>query len=150
MRRPQHYNKTYRTQLLDKIEHLDSAVFDRNDLTHDHSNKAQLRLNRALKTFISEGHILKISHGLYAKAMNMKFPDGKVKTVLRDSFESVAIQALDKLGVEWELGQAIQAYNRGETTQIPVVFSVQLRSRFRGNISAEGKTLIFEDNVNAR
>lgn len=150
MTRPQHYSNTYRAQLLDKIEALDTTLFSRNDLTQDQSNKAQLRLNRALKVFINEGQILKISHGLYAKAMNMKFPNGETKTVLRDSFESTAIQALDKLGVKWELGQAIQAYNRGETTQVPVVFSVQLHSRFRGNISADGKTLIFENNVNAR
>lgn len=39
---------------------------------------------------------------------------------------------------------------RGETTQVPVVFSVKLHSHFRGMISAEGREVIFEGGVNAR
>ena len=110
----------------------------------------QLRLNRALKMFAREGLIMKIGHGLYAKAMVMTFPRGQSRVVLRDSFESVAIEALNKLEVDWEFGEAIQAYNRGETTQIPVVFSVKLHSRFRGTIRAEGRSVIFEDDIYAR
>lgn len=37
-----------------------------------------------------------------------------------------------------------------DATQIPVVFSVKLHSRFRGMISAEGREVIFEGGVNAR
>lgn len=150
MQRPHHYRKDHRALLLDKIRSMESQVFVREDLSDDHSNREQLRLNRALKTFIDEGLIIKISHGLYARATKMNFLNGETKTVLEDSFESVAIQALDKLGIKWEFGRAIQEYNRGETTQIPAVFSVQLHSRFRGSISAEGRTLIFEDKKNAR
>lgn len=150
MQRPHHYRKDHRALLIDKIRSLESQVFIREDLSDDHSNREQLRLNRALKTFIDEGLIIKISHGLYARATKMNFPNGETKTVLEDSFESVAIQALDKLGIKWEFGRAIQEYNRGETTQVPAVFSVQLHSRFRGSISAEGRTLIFEDRKNAR
>ena len=71
MSRPSHYKNAYRRQLLDKIESLNSQVFTREDLSHDHSNQAQLRLNRVLKAFIDNGTIIKISHGLYAKAMKM-------------------------------------------------------------------------------
>jgi hypothetical protein len=150
MLRSQHYKNRYRVQLLARIERLDGQVFAREDLTSDHSNREQLRLNRALKTFIDDGLITKISHGLYAKAMTMTFFHSKQRVVLRDSFESVAMEALDKLELKWELGEAIQAYNRGETTQIPVVFSVKLQTRFRGTISAEGRRVIFEGDVNAR
>ncbi|EKD69909.1 MAG: hypothetical protein ACD_46C00702G0001 [uncultured bacterium] len=83
-----HYQNTYRRKLLDKIESLKTQVFSRDDLTRNHTNQEQLRLNRALKTFVEQCHIIKISHGLYAKAMTIDFPNGKSKIILRDSFES--------------------------------------------------------------
>lgn len=145
-----HYHNTYREILLKKIEALNEPVFERQDLTHDQDNKMQLKLNRALKAFIDEGIVLKISHGLYAKAMSIDFEKGKTQVVLQDSFESVAMAALNKRGVKWELGSAIQAYNRGDSTQVPAVFSIKLHSRFRGAIQAEGRTVIFEEGINAR
>ena len=150
MQTTHHYQNTYRATLLAQIESLNAEVFTRDDLTHDHSNQTQLRLNRALKAFADQGKIIKISHGVYAKAMSMDFPNGKSKIILRDSFEVIAIAALNKLGLKWKYGSAIQAYNRGETTQVPAVFSVKLHSRFRGMISAEGRQVIFEDGINAR
>lgn len=150
MKRSLHYKNPYRQELIEKLESLNGQVFTRIELTDDHSNQTQLRLNRALKAFVNEGLIIKLGHNLYAKAMSMDFPNGKTQVVLRVPFESVAIEALDKLGVKWEFGQAIQEYNRGETTQIPAVFSVKLQSRFRGVISAEGRTIHFEGGINAR
>ena len=93
---------------------------------------------------------MKISHNLYAKAMKMYFSDKKSRIVLREAFESVVMEALEKLGIQWEFGQAIQEYNRGETTQIPTVFSIRLHSRFRGTIRAEGRAVHFEGDINAR
>ncbi len=150
MARPTHYQNQYRQQLLERIRSLPEQVFKRQDLVTDRSNQSQLRLNRALKAFVKQGYIKKIAHGLYAKAMQIGLPEGNQQTVLQDSFESVAIQALDKIGIRWDLGTSIQEYNRGETTQVPAVFSVRLRSRYRGTIRAEGKTLHFEGDVNAR
>lgn len=150
MHKTSYYNNVYRASLKRKIESLKGQVFTREDLTKDHSNKEQLRLNRALKAFLNKGCIIKISHGLYAKAEQMVFANGKTETVLRKSFESVAIEALNKLGIRWEFGSAIQEYNHGQSTQIPTAFTVQLKSRFRGTINAEGRSVIFEDNINAR
>ncbi len=145
-----HYQNTFRKKLMKKIESLKGEVFTRNDLSRDRSNKHQLRLNRALKAFINQGHIIKISHNLYAKAMTMNFSDGKSRVVLREAFESVVTEALEKLGIHWEFGQAIQEYNRGETTQVPAIFSIRLHSRFRGTIRAEGRAVHFEGDTNAR
>lgn len=150
MKRLHHYNNAYRDALKHKISMLKSNIFSREDLTNDYSNREQLKLNRALNAFMDEGLILKIAHGLFAKAEPMHFSDGSVKVVLTESFESVAMQALNKLGVKWELGKAIRDYNDGKSTQVPSVFTVQLKSRFRGSIHAEGREVIFEDGVNAR
>ena len=145
-----HYKKAYRDELLQKIEQLDTQVFTRSDIVRDRSNREQLRLNRALKAFIDDGFIAKIGHGIYAKAMLLELPDGRTHTVLRAPFESVATEALNRSGVKWELGKAIQEYNRGESTQIPAIFSIKLHSRYRGTISAEGRRVVFEGGSNAR
>ena len=149
-KKPSHYNNSYRNALRNKISLMKSRVFSRDDLTTDHSNSTQLRLNRALNVFMDEGLIIKIAHGLFAKAELMSFPDGKDKVILTEPFESVAIEALNKLGVKWEFGRAIRDYNEGRTTQVPSTFTIQLKSRFRGSIHAEGRQVIFEGGINAR
>jgi len=80
----------------------------------------------------------------------MSFKNGRKKLVLRESFEDVVMEAFNKMGIKWELGTAIQEYNRGNTTQVPSSFIIKLKNRFRGKIQAEGRTVIFEDNTNAR
>lgn len=150
MKKTHYYHNTYRNDLLGKIESLPNQVFSRNDLTINHSNQEQLRLNRALKAFIEEGHIIKIAHGLYAKAEKMAFPNNEEKPVLRKPFEDIAIEALNKLGIKWQFGTAIQEYNRGESNQVPVNLTIRLKSRFRGTISAEGRKIFFEGDINAR
>ena len=150
MRQQTNYNNHYRASLINKIHGMRTKVFSRSDLTQDHSNREQLRLNRALNAFMNQGVIIKIAHGLFAKAESMNFPNGEVKAVLTASFEEVAIEALDKLGVKWSLGRAIRDYNAGKTTQVPSVFTVQLKSRYRGSIQAEGRAVIFEGGINAR
>jgi len=148
--RPNHYNNRYRDLLKRKIGCLAGEVFSRCDLSRDDSNREQLRLNRALNIFIEEGFLIKISHGLYAKAKLMTLPNGKAKPVLQASFEEVAIEALNKLAIKWEFGRAIQEYNAGKTTQVPTTLTIRLKSRFRGTISAEGRSVLFEDSTNAR
>jgi hypothetical protein len=80
----------------------------------------------------------------------MNVPGRTLQAVLTEPFETVVTEALDKLGVKWELGSAIRHYNAGKTTQVPAVFSVRLKSRYRGSIHAEGRALIFEGGINAR
>ena len=145
-----HYNNVYRETLRNKIKAISLRVFSRDDLTDSHTNREQLRLNRALHAFMDEGIIIKIGHGLYAKAESMHFPNGEIKAVLTEPFEVIATEALNKLGVQWKLGSAIQDYNSGKTTQIPAAFTVQLKTRFRGSIRAEGRKIHFEGGVNAR
>ena len=150
MNEKRHYQNAFRKALLTRIKQLEDTVFSRQDLLSDKSNQAQLRLNRALNALVDEGHVIKISHGLYARAIKLSFPNGEIQIVLEESFEKVAIAALNKLGVKWEFSGAIQAYNSGETTQVPAVFSIKLKSRFRGTIEAEGRKLIFEGKKYAR
>lgn len=150
MPRKKHYNNAFRDKLRKKINGIANHVFSRSDLTQEHSNQEQLRLNRALHAFMEEGIIIKIAHGLFAKAEPIKIPGRGMQAVLTEPFETIGAEALDKLGVKWELGSAIRDYNEGKTTQVPAVFSVRLKSRFRGSIHADGRKLVFEGGINAR
>ncbi len=150
MNTKKHYNNQYRINLKEKINKLADPVFVRGDLTNDKSNQEQLRLNRALKAFIDEGFVIKVAHGVFAKAQPINLPGGEVEAMLTEPFEEVATKTLDKLNIQWVLGSAIQEYNEGKTTQVPAVFSVRLKSRYRGSIKAEGRKLVFEGSINAR
>jgi hypothetical protein len=143
------YWNTYRKQLQQCIEALPGQVFRRGDLTSDRSNSEQLRLNRALKFFIEVGLILKISHNLYAKAELAKVKDKEYK-LLREPFVTVAYEALNKLNIQWMVGESVKAYNSGRSTQVPVVAVVRLNSRFRGTIGTGRQKLIFDGDINAR
>ncbi len=145
-----HYGNRFRDEIRKKINNYSGRVFSRSDLTSDRSNREQLRLNRALRAFIDEGFIVKIAHGLFARSEPLKLPNGEIRAVLLEPFEEVAMEALDKLNIQWEPGTAIQEYNEGKTTQVPAVFSVRLKSRYRGSIQANGRRLIFEGVTNSR
>ena len=91
--RTNHYNNAYRNSLKRKINRFAGQVFSRSDLSRDHSNREQLRLNRALNALMEAGFLIKVSHGLYAKAELMTFPNGKKKPVLQASFEKGWLEA---------------------------------------------------------
>lgn len=148
--RPTHYSNDYRLNLKQQIEALPGEVFQREDLVDDLSSNVQLRLTRALSAFIEEGFIIKIAHGLYAKATPLELPSGEIRPSLRKSFEAIAIEALDKLGIDWEYGRAIQEYNAGKAQQIPVRFTIKLKNRLRREITIHNRKVYFEDSINAR
>ncbi len=59
-------------------------------------------------------------------------------------FLGAARQALDKLGVPWELTEFQRAYNEGRSTQVPVNAAVRVKSRFARKLSHHGRQLIVE------
>ena len=74
-----------------------------------------------------------------------------VATVLiEEGFDVASREALNRLGVQWESGSAEQAYNSGQSQQVPAHNIVQLKSRFRRKLTYQDRKLHFEGNVNAR
>lgn len=59
-------------------------------------------------------------------------------------------EVLDRKGIKWEYGTAIQEYNAGLTTQVPCRLVVKLKTRYRGKISYNKQRLRVEKGVNAR
>lgn len=84
---------------------------------------------RALRGLVREGQLVRLGYGVYGRAFKSSLTG---KPVLRstDGFIGAARQALDKLGVRWDLTEAQRAYNEGRSTQIPVNPVVRVKGRF--------------------
>lgn len=108
---------------------------------------APRQISRALKTLVQTGELIKLGRGVYTKTLQL--PETQ-KVVIKNGFDQACLEALDRLGVAWELGSAYQAYNRGESTQIPVKLTVKLKTRFRGQLTYRDRALRFEGGTNAR
>ena len=70
---------------------------------------------RALRVIMREGQLVRLGYGVYGRAFKSSLTG---KPVLRttDGFIGAARQALDKLGVKWELTEAQRAYKEGRST----------------------------------
>lgn len=93
---------------------------------------------RALRGLVSEGKLIRLGYGVYARAVRSRL-SGRVVVDSSNGFSSAARQALTKLGVQWEPSDSEISYNRGRTTQVPVNPTVKVRSRFRRRLS-DGQT----------
>lgn len=137
-------NLKFSDQVSAYIEKLPDKAILRQQLNHLGSSR---QISRALNALIAEGKLIRIGYGVYSKAY--KSPYGGV-VVLSNSFSEVCMEALNKLGVQWEPGKAIQDYNSGRSQQVPVRYVVRLKSRYRGHFTYGGRKLLFEKNINAR
>ncbi len=138
------YKTDFRERVKQAIDACDGNVILRSEL-NDLGLPRQV--SRALKALVADGVLIKLGYGVYAKAKKNKYVD---MPILQGVFESVCMEALDKLGVKWELGSAIKKYNEGKTQQVPVQFIVKLNNRYRGELSDGRQKLIFERNTYAR
>src|SRR5882762_8523795 len=75
------------------------------------------QVGRVLAELVSDGMLVRVSKGVYAKTRVNKFT-GKLAPAA--TFESIAAETFRKLQIEVEPGQLAREYNAGLTTQIPV------------------------------
>jgi len=89
---------------------------------------------RALRRLVRDGQLVRLGYGLYGRA-EISSLTGKPMLAAPGGFIDAARQALNKLGVKWELTEAQRAYNEGLSTQVPVNPAVRIPgSRFRRKI----------------
>lgn len=140
--------KTYRESLEYQarkiIDEMDSNIVLRKDLADFGSYR---QVSRGLKKLLELKVLAKISQGVYAKAYESEYVD---YPLLKGGFETLSRQALDRLGVNWDLSDAEKAYNDGNTQQVPVSNSILLKSRCRRQIFYAGRQLQYEGNINAK
>ncbi len=126
------------TRLMKRIGRKRGDVFLRADFS-DMAGYDQV--GRALRVLVAKGKLLKIGQGIYTRAEPSPF-DGTPAPV--KGLRALAKEALGRLGVESAPTRFEQAYNSGQTTQVPAGRVVAVRKRVRRKIGYNGTFVSFE------
>lgn len=76
------------------------------------------QVGRALRELVQEGLLIKIGYGLYARARINRIT-GNVMADNPSGSDGVVIEAMEKLGVEYQLDDLSRMNLSGDSTQIP-------------------------------
>ncbi|MFC7334572.1 hypothetical protein [Rhodocista pekingensis] len=140
MRKP----RTAKQQLAELVTRSNDDVFLPRDFTRASPDSAEYdTVLRAARALVREGTLVRLGYGVYARARQSPIT-GKPMLTAPGGLEGAVRQALDKLKVVWQPGQAAQDYNSGRSTQIPVNASFRVANRFSRKISFRGKEVVFE------
>lgn len=102
------------------------------------------QVTQALNALQGKGVLVRIGTGVYAKTRRSSITGA---TVPAGSLETLAAEALQKLGVRAKPGSAAAAYNAGKTTQLPGRFVANTGSRrISRKIVVGGRSLVYENN----
>ena len=130
-------SKNLETRVINRIERKRGDVFLRSDFK-DLGGYDQV--GRVLRGLVRKGRLLKISHGLYTRAVKSPFSDNPVPpkglTTLKE--------ALKRVGVEVVQTHLECDYNAGRTTQVPAGRVIAVTKRVRRKIGYNGIFLAFE------
>ena len=123
---------TLKSKIAKKIARSKQQIFLRSDFE---KLGGYDQVGRALRQLISDGALVKVGYGLYAKA-RMNSMTGRPIPAAPRGFRQVAEDSLDRLGVRWMPSKAMQAYLAG-STQIPMNAEVILLDRCNRKIEFE-------------
>ena len=121
-----------KSKIAQKISRSRREVFLRSDFTKlgDYD-----QVGRALRQLTSEGALIKVGYGVYAKARPNRIT-GQPMLAAPGGFTQVATAALNRLGVQWAPSDAVTAYQSG-STQIPANAAVKVQQRFNRKIGTD-------------
>ena len=121
-----------------RVKRSKSSVFLRSDFK-DIADYDQV--GRALRELVQEGLLIKIGYGLYARARINRIT-GNVMADNPSGPDGVVIEAMEKLGVEYQLDDLSRMNLSGDSTQIPAkVKIIPKNTRFTRKI-AIGKQFV--------
>lgn len=136
--------KSLKNNILLAISSIEGAIILRSDVS---AYGEARQISRVLKFLVEDGQLIKLGYGVYVKAEKTVYSSSPIMIV---PIAEAYMEALDRLGIRWQLGEVIQNYNSGKTQQVPAKFIVRLKDRFRGRLGVSGRELVFERGVNAR
>jgi hypothetical protein len=99
------------------------------------------QVGRALRGLVRKGRLMKAGYGIYARARPSSL-DGKPTPT--KGLRALAAEALGRLGIETVPTRMEQAYNAGQTTQVPTGRVIGVRGRVRRTIVYNGVPLSYE------
>jgi hypothetical protein len=92
---------------------------------------------------VRDGALVRLGYGVYGRAEISRL-SGKPMLAAQGGFIDAARQALDKLGVQWELTEFQRAYNEGRSTQVPINPAVRVKGRFARHLRYQDAELQLE------
>lgn len=126
------------SRVLKRIDRKRGDVFLREDFT-DLGGYDQV--GRVLGNLVRAGRLVKIGHGLYTRARPSPFTGQPAPL---KGLRALAAEALGRLGIETAPTRLEQAYNAGQTTQVPAGRVIAVRGRVRRKIGYNGHVMSFE------
>ncbi len=99
------------------------------------------QVGRALAGLARKGALIKLGYGLYTRTRVSSLTG---KRVPEKSLPSLAVEAMEKLGIEVAPTRAEKEYNAGISTQVPTGRLVAVKSRISRKIGYDGKYINYE------
>ena len=129
--------QTLESRLLKRIARKRGDVFLRADFD-DLGGYDQV--GRGLRRLVSQGELMRIGFGLYARAVQSPFSDSPVPP----KGLATLTEALKRLAIKTAPSRLEQDYNAGRTTQVPTGRVVAVARRVRRKLGYNGFFLSFD------
>ena len=129
---------TIEYKIIARIARKKDNVFVRKDF-NDISDYDQV--GRALKNLTKEGRLIRLGYGVYAKAKKSPI-NGEAVPVA--PLPALAKEALQRLGIETTPSRLEQAYNAGQTTQVPSGRLIGVKGRVSRKLGYRGAFISYE------
>lgn len=102
------------------------------------------QVSRALKMVVSDGKLVRLGYGTYAKAQPSPLSG---KPIPRQPLEALAWEAMERLGVKINLGKALNDYATGSTNQIPMSATFNTGDRrISRKLAVGNRSVVYEHN----
>ena len=102
------------------------------------------QVSRALKMVVSDGKLVRLGYGTYAKAQPSPLSG---KPIPRQPLEALAWEAMERLGVKINLGKALNDYATGNTNQIPMSATFNTGNRrISRKLAVGNRSVVYEHN----
>lgn len=124
--------------ILRSIARQKSPVVLLRDFEHFGSAPA---VSRAFADAVSRGRLIRLGAGVYVKAQNQGG-----RPVMAYSFNSLVIEALNRLGIRYELSPLMKDWLSGKTDQIPTRLRIKTLDRSRRKMSYGRLTVEYVSN----
>lgn len=132
---------TIKRKVQTRVKRSKSSVFLRSDFK-DIADYDQV--GRALRELVRDGLLIKIGYGLYTRARINRIT-GNLMADNPSGADGVIIEAMEKLGVDYQFDELSNLNLSGESTQIPAKVKIKPKSaRFTRKI-AVGTQLVNAD-----
>lgn len=129
---------TLEDKICERIKSSTENVF----LSSDFANIATpAQVSRILRRLSEKRVLIKIGVGIFVKTIQSPYFDKPIPSM---SFPELAREALQKLNVKTFPCDAVEAYNKGQSTQVPTGLMIRVNKKVSRKLSYNGRSIKYE------